>query len=63
MCQCDSNDAMSMIQGARKPIWTYNRDFDVPRSKAQLGLFEKSLNKALTLFQWQLGNSTESASC
>ena len=54
---------MSMIQDARMPIRTYNWGFDVPRSKAQLGLFEKSLSKALTLFQWQLGNSTESASC
>ena len=30
---------------ARMPIRTYNRDFDVPRSSARLGLLEMALSQ------------------
>ena len=39
------NEAEWLKLPARMPIRTYNRDFDVPRSKAQLGLFEQEFEQ------------------
>ena len=42
---------------ARMPIRTYNRDFDVPRSKARLGLFEHGLEQRPFMFRYVAGVS------